>query len=482
MSTETTPLPTIDDLLRRHAENVELGKQYKLNHYRTDVGNSQRLVDAFGDRLRFDHTRGSWLYWDETRWKPDARSVAMYLARLVARSIHAEATRVDDSNERKALGRWAEQSETVSRIRAMIDLAKADPIIASESTAFDADPDILNVGNGIVDLKSGELRNHDPEAMCSRIAPVNYRPELLERDADGVPRFVSEAPTFAKFVAEIMCGRKDAVEYLQRLFGYGATGHASEQILAIAVGIGENGKGAMFRAVKHALGDYAQTAPPELVVDDGKRGGASPEIARLRAVRLLEIEETDDGDRLHEARVKWLTGEDTLVARHLFAEYFEFRPNFTPLLVTNHRPRVATGGRATWRRLRVIPFDFVVTERDDRLEQKLEAESEAVLAWIVEGARLWYQHGLPRSETVDKASAAYQKEEDQIAPFIDDCTITVGSEHRTKLYKAYLRWCESESEKPMSAKRFNSALRERGFEEVAERTYGNIQLKNEWKP
>ncbi|MFW5807413.1 MAG: DNA primase family protein, partial [Spirochaetota bacterium] len=215
--------------------------------------------------------------------------------------------------------------------------------------------------------------------------------------------------------------------------------------------------------------------------NDRRGGGASPEIARLYGVRFLEIEETQDGDRLHEARVKWLTGQDTLVARHLFQQHFEFRPTFTPVLITNHRPRISTGGKALWRRLRVIPFDFQISNRDPGIEERLREESQAVLAWLVEGARQWYARGMPDSETVNAAGAAYRAEEDRIGPFLHDATITVGETHRTELYRAYQRWCEIESERPMSPKKFNAAMRERGHEEIRDRVYGDIGLKQDWK-
>jgi putative DNA primase/helicase len=222
-------------------------------------------------------------------------------------------------------------------------------------------------------------------------------------------------------------------------------------------------------------------APPQLLTDDpGRAGTASPEIARLYGVRMLEVEETREGDKLHESKTKWLTGGDRLIGRPLYGDYFEFDPTFTPLLITNNRPKVSTGGLAMWRRLRVLPFDFVAQEQDGKLADRLIAEAEAILAWIVHGARKWYEHGMPKSETVKAASDEYREAEDRIRPFLSDATVEAGEVHRTKLFRAYQRWCEQAGETAMGARAFNAALRERGFDEVKDRVYGGLSLKPDW--
>lgn len=401
----------------------------------------------------------------------------MHLAKTTVRSMYAQAAATDDDDDRRKLVRWAEQSEQVNRMKAMLELAKSDPVIATDTTAFDADPDLLNVNNGIVHLPTGELLDHDPGRMCSRLAPVDYRPELLERDDEGVPQYVKHAPRFAQFITEITLARRDLAQYIQAVYGYGITGHAREQILPMFVGRGENGKGSLMHVTSHVLGDYYQAAPPSLVVEDKARGSASPEIARLYGSRLLEVEETNDGDRLHESKAKWLTGGDRLVARHLFGEYFEFDPTFTPVLVTNHKPRITDGGKSIWRRIRVVPFEFQPEVVDKTLDDQLRDEAAGVMAWLIEGAREWYRRGMPDSETVDAASGAYKSEEDRLEPFLDEATYGIGHVHQSKLYRAYCKWAESEGETPMQVKTFNAALRERGYEQETKRTYKDLSLK-----
>ncbi|MBD3666906.1 MAG: hypothetical protein HUJ16_03030 [Kangiella sp.] len=472
--------PDINAILQGHREAEELARRYDLpTRPTTDLGNSERLRDQFGDVLRFDHSAGKWRYWDGRRWAIDVTGVTHHLAKIVIRRIHNEARDAVTENERKDLGKWAVKSENASSIKNMLVLAQADPVLATVATDYDTDTDALNVNNGIVDLRTGELHPHSPAAMHSKLAPVDFRPELLQRDADQMPGYVAVGPTWAKFQTEICTGRRDLMRWKQTFYGYAATGHVDAQIIGNAVGKGSNGKSEELRHVGACLGDYFQSAPPSLIIDDGKSGGASPEIARLVGVRLLEIQETRSGDKLHESRIKWLSGGDRLVGRHLYGAYIEFDPTFTALLVTNALPRVTNGGHAVWRRIRVLPYDFVVTDehKDPELPEKLNNEKEAILAWIIEGAIRWYTSGFPYSETVDAASAAYKADQDAIGPFLHERTTDGGIVTRSEIYHAYKAWAEQEGEHPMHPRKFHAAMRERGYEEGTYRSYTGISLR-----
>lgn len=472
-------VPDIPKILEGSLTMAEMSRQFAMQRHRTDLGNAERFADRFGRVVKYDNTLKSFRWWTGSRWQIDNGGVARHLAGIVARSIYTEASNSSDQKERSALANWAQQSESKHRLTAMLDLAASIPEISTEAVEYDRHADQLNVLNGIVDLRSGKLSPHFPGGRHSKIAPVEYREDLLERDQDGVPRYVDAAPNFSRFLADITMERRDLMLYLQRLIGYGATGDATAQILAVLYGHGENGKSVLLKITRYVLGDYYQAAPPSLIVDDGKTGGASPEVARLHGVRLCEIEETGDGDKLNESKVKWLTGSDRLVARHLYGDFFEFDPQFTPVLVTNHRPRVKGSGHAIWRRLRLVPFEYQVPaeRKDSGLFDKLKEEAPAVLAWIIEGAMAYYRGGMPASETIDSATQEYRRAEDTLAPFLKDRTIATGNVHRTALYSAYKEWCEAEGEYPMSPRRFNSQLRERGYEEIKDRVYGNLSLE-----
>ncbi len=471
----TTQVDPLQDTITKHLQLQRIARENRITRPLTDLGNAERLIDSYHDVLRFDHTAGKWLLFDGRHWATDNKHYAPFAARRVVRAIYAEAEQADAESERKAIADHAKRSESQRAIKAMLELAKSDPHLSTVTTDYDRDPDILNCSSGIIDLKTGELQPHESAQMCAKIAPVDYDPKLLEQDKNGVPAYVHAAPGFFSFLNEITLSREDLQNYIQCVVGYGLTGHAIEQILCVLVGTGANGKGVLLRVLRAILGDYAQTAPPNLIIDEGNRGGASPEVARLVGARLLEIEETDDGDRLHEAKVKWLTGLDILVARFLHREYFEFFPTFTPLLITNHKPRVVSGSYSIWRRLRVIPFDYTPEVKDKNLFDRLSPELPAVLAWAVDGARQWYAQGLPDSPTVNAASAEYRQSEDALKDFLDEMTTQQGNAQvkASLLYKAYKSFTEDAGDRPMSSRRFSSAMGERGYKTEHTRN-GNI--------
>lgn len=458
----------VQKIVEQHLSAQRLATDHNVHRKLTDSGNAERFVDNWHAIAKFNATRKSWMLWTGKVYVLDRAGTVHHLGLLSVRRIYAEAEHLEDEARRRATAEWAKKSEDAKRRKSMVDLAKSDPRVAVTDDMFDTHPEELNTHSGIVNLRTGELRPHDPSDYHSRIAGTAFRPELLERGPDQMPRYVEEAPNFSKFLADITLGRRDLADYIQRYIGYAATGYASEEICAFAVGNGGNGKGTLTEAILNVLGDYATVADPSLMLDAGRRGsGPSPEIAGLRGVRFLVVTESDDGDRLSEAKFKWLTGSDTLTGRHLYGDAITFRPIFSPWYQTNHRPRITTGGYAVWRRVSVVPFDFEARGEaiDSELKQKLPAEHEAILAWIVEGAIRWFAHGLPSSPTVDAATAEYRTNEDRILPFLQEETRQdmTGTLKSSQVYKRYRQWSADRGEHPMSAKAFHSAMDERGY-------------------
>ena len=477
-NTRVKDLPDINELIRGHGVRQELARKSRVKRALTDLGNAERFVDRFGEVVKYDHARKVFLYWDGRAWTMDGTGVCQYLATLTVRGIYSEAALYGDSPaERADLAQWARKSESANRQKATLELARSMPSIAVTTAAFDRDRDILNVENGIADLRTARLLPHDPARMCSKLATVEYHEALLDRDADGIPAYATVGGVFARFIAEVTLGRRDLAEYLRVLAGYSITGHTVEHLLHVFYGIGGNGKSVYTDAQSAILGPYAASPNAELLIET-RTTGANPELADLCGVRLANVQETDDGARLAEARLKTLTGGDRLKARWLFGNPFEFAPSHKIQLSTNHKPVVRTGGHAIWRRLRLVPWAYQVPDDhiDRELPKKLCAEHPNMLAWMIEGARDWYAHGLPESATVNSASSAYRDEQDRIGPFMAACTVDLNAVHRSTLYKAYRTWAEREAEEPLSNTGFYAALAELGYEQ-RRRVFHGLSLK-----
>lgn len=423
----------------------------------TDLGNAERLVHHAGQDLRYVHEWARWLVWTGKRWEPDRAGLVKRRAKAAVRQIYAEAANVADDDARKEIAKWAIRSEARQRIDAMVDLAQSEKGVAVLSEGLDPDPWLLNVANGALDLTTGKLRQHERAALATKLAPVPYDP-------------AARCPTWLAFLETIMAGNRDLIEFLQRAIGYSLTGLVSEQVLFFAHGTGANGKSTFTETLAAMLGDYAQKAPRGLLtMKPGQSDGVPNDVARLPGARFVVSNEVEEGRRLAEAQVKDLTGGDTLTARFMRGEFFEFSPTHKLWVYGNHKPEVRGTDEGIWRRIRLIPFEVTIPgdKQDRRLPAKLRAELPGILAWAVQGCLDWQRDGLGTPAEVKAATEAYRAEMDVIAEFLAESCVMTPNAATTKaaLYEAYSAWCESSGERALTMRKFGGRLRERGVEE-----------------
>jgi putative DNA primase/helicase len=433
------------------APEVIRGGQYDEGFHPTDLGNSERFTARHGQDVRFCYQWGKWLVWTGARWERDESGKVERLAKETVRGIYLEAHEQDDEGARKALARHAERSEAERRIRAMLELAKSEVPISPEE--LDRDPWKLNTLNGTVDLVgSGDLMDHRREDFITKLAPVEYDPE-------------APAPAWDAFLERVLPS-EELRSFVQRAVGYSLTGATSEQCMFINHGTGANGKSTFQEAVSVALGDYAMRAPTEMLL--AKRAGAIPnDIARLKGSRYVTASETEEGRRLAESLVKDLTGQDTITARFMRAEFFDFKPTHKLWLSTNHKPEIRGTDTAIWRRIRLIPWSVTIPpeEQEKRLPATLSRELAGILAWAVRGCLQWQREGLRAPDEVRQATNEYRREMDVLAGFLSDCC-EIGDEHwdyAKDLYASYKRWCDESGERSEAQRKFGGRLSERGF-------------------
>jgi putative DNA primase/helicase len=419
---------------------------------RTDLAAAGRLIRRHGRGLRY--VAGQWLAFDGIRWAP-GDGAAQEAAKDTARSVIEQEARGEDPREAGKAARFA----AAPRIRAALDLAASDPLVARTADQLDADPYLLNVRNGTVDLRTGELRRHDPADHLSHVAGCDYLPgacsarwEAFLRDATG--------------------GDGDLAAFLQRCAGYTACGVTDEEVLVFAYGPGASGKTTALAALGAALGTYARTADfATFLTGRGDGDGPTPGVARLAGARMAAASEVAPGQRFNLARLKALTGSERIVARHLHRDPFEFTPAFTLWLAGNDRPAIPSEDDATWRRVRVLPFEHVVPveRRDPELKRRLTSDPDdlaAVLAWTVEGALVWQQHGLGTCPAVEQATAGYRAEGDPLGEWIATrCelapdVLTPGGALRAD----YEDWTRESGDEPIGAAAFARALEARGLD------------------
>jgi putative DNA primase/helicase len=417
----------------------------------TDLGNAERLVAWYGDSIRFAPGLG-WHSWDGRRWRRDTDGAVMRKAKEMVRRIYTEAAEIEDPDLRKAVFKFAIASECEPKLRAAVSLAETERPVIVHADQLDADPWLFNSANGTIDLRTGELREHRPDDLLTRLTSVSYQAD-------------ARSPFWENFLERVTGGDKTLAGFLQRAVGYSLTGLTSEEVLFFAHGPTATGKSSKLEAIKAVLGEYAATADFETFLRRRGDGGIRNDIARLAGARFVVSIEVDDGKALAEGLLKLLTGGDTVAARFLYRETFEFEPRFKLWLAANERPKVSADDDAIWRRILQLPFTHVIpeAERDERVKLTLRTDPEvqtAILAWAIRGCLEWRRIGLAVPKCVRDYTDEYRAENDALRDWLADSG-EIDPDAWTSnadLRQSYNTWCEANGEKPLSPKRVGTLL------------------------
>lgn len=431
----------------------------------THLANAHRIVAHCGDKLLYVEGIG-WHVWGPP-WRFDelaARRTVQGLGKIIAKEAAALAewvAQAADSDERKkrekAMERrfkWATESESAGCVESSLKMAA--PSLACHAKDLDTNPLLLGLPAGVLELGTGKHRGHRQEDRITKVAGCDFDPNAT-------------APTWARFIAEIMGDDTALVEYVQTLAGYALSGQRGQHLLPILWGAGANGKSTFLGALQASLGEYAGSGAPGLLI---QRGGEQhpTELADLQGKRLVICSETSETGRLNEERAKLLTGGDAITARRMRQDFYTFQPSHLLVMQTNHRPRVTGTDEGVWRRLRLIPFAVTVPpeRRDPDLPEKLRAELPGILIWCWHGWQRYRREGFKEPEAVRAATGEYREASDVVGSFIAECcdtgpglTVAAGD-----LYHAYSLWCEQSGERARSKKEFGTRLAERGYEQA----------------
>jgi len=442
------------------------GYGYTDSYELSDLGNSERFLALHGGVLRFVPERERWIAWLDGRWQTESEEIIHQFGKLTVRMIADAAKGLPKGDEgAKAIRRFARQSESRAKLDAMLELASRESAVRVPERLLDADPLLIGVQNGVVDLRDQTFRDARPEDLITKRAGAAYDPD-------------AGCPLWLGFLDRIMGGTAEMIGYLRRLSGYCLTGLTTERTLSIFVGSGANGKSTFLEVLRAVIGDYAiQTESATLMSIRGRSGGVRNDVARLVGARLVTSSESEEGARLAESLVKSLTGGDAICARFLFKEHFEYHPSFKIIMATNARPEVRGHDQAVWDRLHVVRFPVSIPreERDQSLREKLLAERAGVLRWAVEGCGEWRREGLRPPEEVVAATADFREDQDLLGQWIAQrCVTDLGPEVRTSstaLYEDFSSWLRVRGEEPVSHRVFGERLRGKGFVPIKSNTY-----------
>jgi putative DNA primase/helicase len=401
---------------------------------------AQRFENRHASDLRYVAVWNKWLRWDGARWRLETTLHAFDLARVLCRDA-----------AKTAKPKTAQAVANAKKVAAVTTLARAARRIAATVDQWDADPWLLNTPDGVVDLRTGDMRPHRADDYMIKIASVGPH---------------GDCPKFKAFLSKIMGGDEALVAYLKRALGYCLTGDTREQALFFAHGVGSNGKSVLMATVSGILADYSIATPIETFTES--RTDRHPtELARMRGARLVTATETEAGKYWAESRLKELTGGDRVAARFLHQDFFEYRPEFKLFISGNHRPRLRSVGAAMRRRIHMIPFAVTIpeAERDPQLVEKLKGEWPGILQWMIDGCLDWQKGGLAPPEAVVNATDAYFASEDGYADWIADrCELIPRFWSRSsELFASWKSWAERAGQPPGDNKRFREEMERLGF-------------------
>jgi putative DNA primase/helicase len=473
----------------------------------TDVATGRTFVRQHGEYVRYVDDWKHWAYFDGSRWVPDKSGVWVEgLAKITtefmadqavvaigkasvlmkdAADEHEQAAAKKAMNEALSKLAWAKASQDMKRIRNMLVAARSEygVMIRFARDVFDRHPHYLNCPNGTIDLRTGERLPHTREHFITKVCPTEYHPDATRS-------------VYLSFLNKIFEGTSAIAEYVRRLSGYVATAETCDHTSHFWWGDGSNGKSVLFLLWLEALGSsadgYACTPPPSLLMDEGWTRHPTEKVC-LRGSRLAVCSETKEDEFLNEQTLKALVGDDMIQARGMRQDFFYFPPSHKLIIPTNHPPKVRGSDHGIWRRIRKVPFAKKFWKEEDRMKDpagdleygpgkkydpdwkadptlldRLKAETEGVLADMVEHAVKFYQGGrvLIPTEEVCKATADYQKSENHIGTFLEDM-VRADPEGRIaggEFYGHFKKWWIEEGYKEKfvpSARRFGDEAKKK---------------------
>jgi putative DNA primase/helicase len=442
-----------------------------LEFMRNDTGNAGRLTLKFGDRLRYCPAMRKWLCWDGSRWAVDDKGAARRLAKQAMLDYLAEATEAEDKDHMA----FAYHSLDARRIANLLTMAECELVITPGE--LDTHPFLINFLNGTVDLRTGELSPHNPAHFITKLVHHNY-----------IPR--AACPLFLSVIARMMGNHPDAsepeldraermVNYLQRALGYSLTGTTEEKAVFVPFGRGNNGKTTLLSTFLLLLEEYSVLLQVDTLMARQESNNTQADLADLRGARFVMTSETEEGQRLSQGKLKRITqGMGKIKATRKYENPIEFPETHKLWMDTNAKPMIrAADDQATFNRLHPIPFTVTIPpeEIDKSLPRKLLAEAEGILAWAVEGAKLWWRDGLGKPPEVAAANDDWRAENDQLGRFIEECCVVADSlsGKARQLYECYRAWAEGAGENAISETLFGRRLKDRGFAKE-HRRYGTV--------
>lgn len=432
---------------------IELNPADTTKYPWTDIGAGKLFADFYKAVLRYVPERRTWFDYQAGTWSADIGGLkAMRRCMELANLLHLYALEIKDEHQRKSYMDYSKRWQTHGyRVNVLKDAQVHHPISFLE---FDTDPYIFNCSNGTLHLDTGKFTEHISSDLLTKKSSVAYEPS-------------AHSKRWNNFISEIMSNDQERALFLQKVFGYALSGDTHHECMSILYGATtRNGKGTLCESVLKVFGSYGCTSRPETIAQKNSTNSSQPseDVARLAGIRFVNIAEPGKSLVLNAALVKNMTGNDTINARFLHENSFDFAPQFKLYINTNYLPVVNDMTVFTSGRVIIIPFErhFDESEQDKGLKHefmKPEVQS-AILNWLLVGYKQLQLHGLKMPQSVINATDQYEHDSNKTLLFIEDCLEegTDYEERTSEVYNRYKSWCIENGQYAESMKNFKQSL------------------------
>jgi putative DNA primase/helicase len=456
---EVRMLRSLDDPLDEARDDplAELVARKKTKNHPSEARIAEILVERHGGELRYVAQWGTWLRWDGKRWQEEKTLMVIDLIAAICKEI----SRGGDVNRNSEIRSLLKHS-TMSGAE---KIARADRRVVATAEQWDKDPWLLNTPGGVVNLRTGTMRQHRPDDYMTNITGVSPNTSCL-------------TPTWDAHLVKIFMSDAEMIAFMHRTWGYCLTGDVSEDALFFCHGDGDNGKTTTIELLRAIWGDYAKEAPMEMFTTKAHGHDHPTELTILHGARLVTASENERGVRFSEARVKKITGGGRIKARKMRQDFYEFEPTHKLMFDGQHRPRLSSVGQAWKRRVNMIPHKAKILpeEKDRHIEQELMREAPGILNKIMAGCIEWQRTGLNPPRSVTEATDEYLSQQDTLKEwFLEFVEVSPSGQGAFigHLYSSYRVFMENRGERPCGQTTFADDLESKASE---------LKIKREAKP
>ena len=441
---------------------------------KNDTGLAKHFSEHVKDRLLFVEETALFHVYKDGIWETDSQELET--ARELDKFIERRIKWLRSNSEGVSHDLCAAQIKFLLRYRnrtnALNAIKQARSFLCVPLSKLDQGDSLVAVRNGVLNLRDGVLLPFSPEHFVTKRLEVAYDSK-------------ADCPAFKNLLSDSFESDESLIDYVQGILGYCLTGQTTRQEVYILHGSGANGKSTLINAITNVLGPYFGTLMSETIFE-GMGAQHNCDLASMHGKRLAVVHEAESRFKLNASRIKQLTGGDTIKVKALYKNPLEMVPNFKIVILCNKRPDLDAYDSALKRRIKLIPFDYVVPheKRDASLGEKLKAEASGILNFMIEGAVMHFRGGIREPQAVRVATDSYIADHDSVRSFLNDATsrepkATVG---KGELYDAYCQYCNDECMTDITKREFGKILLKMGCQDTrgaTERRWKGLRLCSE---